>query len=95
MVGRLCCSSVSARKEPIDIEALSDEVLLNILEQASKYEGHAMMRGTFPLVFYGKMQSTVPKVISGLKHKFHLQREADHTDPFFTLQAVPSSVRSL
>ncbi len=50
MVGRLCCSSVSARKEPIDIEALSDEVLLNILEQASKYEGHAMMRGTFPLV---------------------------------------------
>ena len=50
MVGLLCCSSVSARKEPTEIEALSDEVLLNILEQASKIGGHSMMRGTLPLV---------------------------------------------
>ena len=50
MVGRLCCSNLSARKEPTHIEALSDEVLLNILEQASKREGHSMMRGTLPLV---------------------------------------------
>ena len=50
MVGRLCCSNVSAREEPTEIEALSGEVLLNILELASRHEGHSMMRGTLPLV---------------------------------------------
>ena len=32
------------------METLSDDILLNILEQASKERGHHVLRETFPLV---------------------------------------------
>ena len=36
--------------KPTEIDALSDEILLNILEQASKGEGHHLLRVTLPVV---------------------------------------------
>ena len=50
MDGALSCNQLSAGEEPADIDALSDEVLLTILEQASRGKGHFMLRIVLPLV---------------------------------------------
>ena len=50
MEGALSCGKLPARKKPADIDALSDKILLIILEQASAGQGHNVMRATLPLV---------------------------------------------
>ena len=50
MEGALSCSQLSAGEEAVGIDALSDEVLLTILEQASRGKGHFVLRIELPLV---------------------------------------------
>ena len=50
MEGALSCGKLPARKKPTEIDALSDEILLIILEQANKRQGHIVLRATLPLV---------------------------------------------
>ena len=50
MEGALSCDKLPARKKPTEIDALSDEIFLIILEQASQGEAHNALRVTLPLV---------------------------------------------
>ncbi|CAL5222866.1 g5292 [Coccomyxa viridis] len=50
MEGVSSCSKLSSRRKPAEIEALSDDVLLNIFEQASSVNGYHVLRALIPLV---------------------------------------------
>ena len=78
--GPLSCIALPTRNESAYMETLDDEILLSVFEEASREQGHHMMRTLLPLVckrWKDTIYSAQGRLAGALARSFPLGKNTD------------------